>query len=783
MIDNPLNSAMIRLLAARPADEFVGRKAELDRLFAVAQAGAGGVDCTLGLVGPHGAGKSELLRQLSLRLGRHAESCIPIYLDLPAFAMAEPQATPSGEGRMREALFRALLRQGLIGTGSISAGDLQWLESDPARLAGYCYGAGLGALAPFVAEAARHLSFVEAWRGLLGAWRGYGLPPLVLLLDGAAGSDDPAVTGMLTLILESARLEGCPVIFESPGESELALTRGAEMVERFTLKPLQPMDALRLTQRIGQKRGWTLPVYCFYPILERLGPWPGWVRAWAMRVRQAQGVNAVRLAEESYVDFLSSGPWAEALRRRFERLVPLTLREQALRLLGATLERDQLISPYEAPAMLGLGEQESERVLTELTRLGLLSRRGPRWGAPQSPALADWARLLVAEDGRDVSSAAVRMGLLGRLLTQPRPTPDAAPALPALDVPLTELLRRFNGQSLPPVLFHYGDYYEALGKLPPAKRRETVGRATASMRLPEVIGVAEWRPPSVGEQLTRICFGRAYREGKYQRSHEEVWIAIDLSAVKMLTTPEIQAAMRQAEALEATLRPNRFHRWLILGEGASAEALELVKTKGLLCSNREQLAIIHELMTQPAAQSGEASPAARVRDVTPSSPGTRHTVIELRSPEVEPRSEVSSLRLSAREGSELIAALAAEKIAIRSDFDPVQAGQVKTAVLEGVLNAIEHSLNAEKAIDVQFMLNAEALEVLIENEGPGFDPLAVPTPDPQAKLASAHKRGWGLSLMKRFMDEVGYEPCERGTRLRLVKRRRRRTTGAAEEVR
>ena len=177
-------------------------------------------------------------------------------------------------------------------------------------------------------------------------------------------------------------------------------------------------------------------------------------------------------------------------------------------------------------------------------------------------------------------------------------------------------------------------------------------------------------------------------------------------------------------------------------------------------------------------QGAEAKPEA----VTAARP-PRNTVIELKTPGGEPRTEVSSLRLPAHEGSEQIAALAAEKIAVRSDFDPAQAGQIKTAVLEGALNAIEHSPNAEKTIDIQFMLNAETLEVIIENEGPAFDPLAIAVPNPQEKLGAAYKRGWGLSLMKRFMDEVGYEPCERGIRLRLIKRRRRPQDGVAEQVR
>ena len=70
------------------------------------------------------------------------------------------------------------------------------------------------------------------------------------------------------------------------------------------------------------------------------------------------------------------------------------------------------------------------------------------------------------------------------------------------------------------------------------------------------------------------------------------------------------------------------------------------------------------------------------------------------------RAEVSALSLPARDGSELIAALTADKIAIRSGFSAAEAGQIKTAVLEGVLNAIEHSPNQEKLVYIEFIMGA-----------------------------------------------------------------------------
>jgi hypothetical protein len=59
----------------------------------------------------------------------------------------------------------------------------------------------------------------------------------------------------------------------------------------------------------------------------------------------------------------------------------------------------------------------------------------------------------------------------------------------------------------------------------------------------------------------------------------------------------------------------------------------------------------------------------------------------------------------------------------------------------------------------------EALYV-VEDEGPGFDPLTVPDPTDAANLERIGGRG--LMLIRTFMDEV--EHNERGNRISLRKR-------------
>lgn len=96
---------------------------------------------------------------------------------------------------------------------------------------------------------------------------------------------------------------------------------------------------------------------------------------------------------------------------------------------------------------------------------------------------------------------------------------------------------------------------------------------------------------------------------------------------------------------------------------------------------------------------------------------------------------------------------------------------VGMAVREALANAIKHGnkLNPDKLVLVEMRLDpGRDLEVVVEDEGAGFDPQAVADPtDPQNLLRSS---GRGVFYMRQFMDEVEFSPGERGgTRLRLRK--------------
>jgi serine/threonine-protein kinase RsbW len=104
-------------------------------------------------------------------------------------------------------------------------------------------------------------------------------------------------------------------------------------------------------------------------------------------------------------------------------------------------------------------------------------------------------------------------------------------------------------------------------------------------------------------------------------------------------------------------------------------------------------------------------------------------------------------------------------------FDDDAVHYMSVAVRESVVNAIKHGNRQDesKRVGVEFTLHPKALEIQVRDEGPGFDPEAVPNPVAPENLLKADGRG--IFFMRSFMDQVGYQfPRGGGTVVRMLKK-------------
>jgi serine/threonine-protein kinase RsbW len=114
-------------------------------------------------------------------------------------------------------------------------------------------------------------------------------------------------------------------------------------------------------------------------------------------------------------------------------------------------------------------------------------------------------------------------------------------------------------------------------------------------------------------------------------------------------------------------------------------------------------------------------------------------------------------------GYEKIAMECAASMAKKMGFTEDRIEDLKTAVAEACLNAIEHGNKMDTSTRVGITLTAEEsrLQVSVKDEGKGID--QVPTPSIESKIKGEDKpRGWGIFLIKKLVNEVTFEPRPEG---------------------
>jgi serine/threonine-protein kinase RsbW len=93
---------------------------------------------------------------------------------------------------------------------------------------------------------------------------------------------------------------------------------------------------------------------------------------------------------------------------------------------------------------------------------------------------------------------------------------------------------------------------------------------------------------------------------------------------------------------------------------------------------------------------------------------------------------------------------------------------IKLALEEALINAIKHGnkLDKHKKVRIQCRVTDQEAEIIIEDEGPGFDRSTVPDPTTEENLERLHGRG--ILLMEAYMHVI--EWSNNGRRVRMVRR-------------
>jgi len=114
-------------------------------------------------------------------------------------------------------------------------------------------------------------------------------------------------------------------------------------------------------------------------------------------------------------------------------------------------------------------------------------------------------------------------------------------------------------------------------------------------------------------------------------------------------------------------------------------------------------------------------------------------------------------------GYEKIAMDCAASMAKKMGFTEDRIEDLKTAVAEACLNAMEHGNKMDTSTKVGITLTVEEsrLQVTVKDEGKGVGEIV--SPSIESKIEGKDKtRGWGIYLIKSLMNEVKFEPSPEG---------------------
>ncbi|HVG08905.1 MAG TPA: ATP-binding protein [Thermoanaerobaculia bacterium] len=124
---------------------------------------------------------------------------------------------------------------------------------------------------------------------------------------------------------------------------------------------------------------------------------------------------------------------------------------------------------------------------------------------------------------------------------------------------------------------------------------------------------------------------------------------------------------------------------------------------------------------------------------------------------------------------EIEASRTATAIAESMRMSPDRIDEVRMAVVEACINALEHSRATDSEIFVTFEVigdkDPEKLRITVRDSGVGFSPGEVEEPVIEKKIKDHRKRGWGLKIIHGLMDEVEIHSGAEGTTVVMSKLR------------
>lgn len=346
--------------------------------------------------------------------------------------------------------------------------------------------------------------------------------------------------------------------------------------------------------------------------------------------------------------------------------------------------------------------------LDRMRRGGWLQPSGNGWALRRWPAARDWA-LLQADAGAATGRAAGALVL--RLAAELEQAASAHSA--------TLVNARIAA---------------GLRALTPGAAAFLAENGVPRARIPQVCHVATEEIPG-----GHLFLGYGFAEGRMRPDSQAVLAVVVLRNDRDLPRALEQLNARAERALPGSAAALAFlEKWLVVRSPRPAE-LASAERAGVRLIDLE---LFNRLIAAPSggARGGEEAPSQVV------------------------------LRLPMNADFEIAAVRVLDHLLERHNCEKRVAAQLRIALVEACLNAIEHGRAAQldpgaAHMEIRLNVNEEAADISVSNPGPPFEP----EPQEQADGAALH-RGHGLKIIHSLMDRVTFSSDLHGTTVRMWKR-------------
>ncbi|PYT01449.1 MAG: hypothetical protein DMF63_00950 [Acidobacteria bacterium] len=711
-----------KIFAARPADELVDRESEMARLVAQSMSGTGML-----LLATPGAGASELLRQTYDRLFQAQQKVIPFYFRVrKTFRSADELAESFLNDflhqliafRRREpALVRTAVGLDELHELSLSVSGI-WIDRmlDLARggpvgrdFVRSCFGAPVRA----AMHGASSFVMIDDAHEIFAIENGRSIfDELTNVLAG--GNSSFVLSGrrrQLYGILDGPRIELNDLDFDKAGKLVQTLSVAAGVVVSEQSRDLVA------TQLSGN------------PVLTNL-----LISEASNSGRSLQGFTDV---ENVYADSIFGG----SIAARFDALLSSACnvgfsQPRILNSLSEIQNSDEGRMPIELwTRRLQMKSGEADRLLRRLHEAEFV-----RVTATHVEIMSE---NIVVNDYIQarcrLASADSRASVFGDSLTS---FIKRAPELLArhyranASIGVREILGAFDGRNVATLLLDYGEFREEFKAVADADVLKAAGDSE-KLTLPRIFFTTSassfYRPLDQIAEAERSAIALGFEARDDDAHGEIVWIAAEIDSKLEASRDTTEFWCERLETAANACGFAEYKIWLIAPEGFSADALEILKGRNAYGSSRRQTDLLRRVLDAPSRSSDDLA-----------------------------RNEYELVIPMDDSDAEMIAAHAVEEIARRHDLDAKSINQIKTALVEACINASEHSLSPDRKIYQRFRVENDRVVLTVSNRGLRLASNAAEEPN-------EGRRGWGLKLMRRLMDEVSIEDVDDGTRIVMTK--------------